>query len=285
MAIADAARAAGAEIRTGVAIDQLQVRGGHVRGVVDADGREYAARAVLSGVDARTTFLRFLTPADVERLPADFVAAVRHIDYASGSCKINLALSALPEFIGLPGGAGPQHHGTIHLCPTRATIERAFASARHGHPSDTPIIEATIPSVLDDSLAPPGQHVMSMFTQYFPYDLADEAGPLEVAARRYAERCIDVMTTYAPNFRRSVIDYEVLTPRDLERRFGLTGGNIMQGAMTLGSLWFTRPVAGWSSYRTPVGGLYLCGAAAHPGGGVMGAAGRNAALEALRDRW
>lgn len=284
MAIANSARAAGAEIRTGVAIDHLQVDNGHVRGVVDSDGREYTARTVLSGVDAQTTFLRFLRPGDVAQLPADFVAAVRHIDYASGSCKINLALSALPDFIARPGSAGPQHHGTIHLCPSRATIEEAFSQARLGCPSDTPLIEATIPSVLDDSLAPPGQHVMSMFTQYFPYDLADEAGPLDVAARRYAERCIDIMTTYAPNFRASVIDYEVLTPRHLEQRFGLTGGNIMQGAMTLGSLWFMRPAAGWSGYRTPVGGLYLCGAAAHPGGGVMGAAGRNAARVVLRSQ-
>ncbi len=146
------------------------------------------------------------------------------------------------------------------------------------------MIEATIPSVLDASLAPPGQHVMSMFTQYFPYQLAPGSGSLEDNKRRYAERCIDLLTEYAPNFRRAVLDYEVLAPADLEAMFGLTGGNIMQGAMSLSSLWFMRPVPGYADYRTPVEGLYLCGAATHPGGGVMGACGRNAAREVLRDR-
>ena len=279
-AIAAAARAAGAEIRTNVAIARLAVHAGQVTGVIDHDGREYAARCVLSNVDARTTFLHLLEDG---HLPADFVDAIRHINYASGSCKINLALSEVPDFTARPGGPGPQHHGTIHLCPSREAIERAFEPARRGYPSETPIIEATIPSVLDPSLAPPGQHVMSMFTQYFPYDLAPDAGSHDEQARQYAERCIDLVTSYAPNFRRSVIAYEVLTPRDLEARFGLTGGNIMQGAMTLSSLSFMRPVPGWSSYRTPVRGLYLCGAAAHPGGGVMGAAGKMAATEALKD--
>ncbi len=281
-AIAGAARAAGADIRTGVAVAAIQTRDGRVGGVVDTEGREYPARAVLSAVDAHTTFLRMIHAHDGHALPAAFVEAVRHIDYASGSCKINLALREVPDFTCLPGGAGPQHRGTIHLCPDRATIERAYDLARRGYIADTPIIEATIPSVLDGSLAPPGCHVMSMFTQYFPYRLAADAGSLDTNKRRYAERCIDAMTSYAPNFRRAVIDYEVLSPADLESTFGLTGGNIMQGAMNLSSLWFMRPVPGFAKYRTPIRGLYLCGAAAHPGGGVMGAAGRNAAREALR---
>jgi len=282
-AIAGAARAAGAEIRTGVAVAAIRTRDGHVSGVVDAGGREYPSRLVLSGVDARTTFLRFIQAHDAGALPLAFVEAIRHLDYASGSCKINLALRDVPDFTCLPGSAGPQHHGTIHLCPDRETIERAYEPARRGYISETPVIEATIPSVLDRSLAPAGCHVMSMFTQYFPYRLAPDAGSLEENKRRYAERCIDVMTAYAPNFRRAVIDYEVLSPVDLESTFGLTGGNIMQGAMSLSSLWFMRPVPGYAAYRTPIRGLYLCGAAAHPGGGVMGAAGRNAAREALRD--
>jgi phytoene dehydrogenase-like protein len=149
--------------------------------------------------------------------------------------------------------------------------------------SDAPVIEATLPSAIDPSLAPAGRHVMSMFTQYFPYRLAADAGTLEENKRRYAERCIDIMTEYAPNFRRSVVEYEVLSPVDLEAMFGLTGGHIMQGAMSLANLWFMRPVPGYADYRTPIQGLYLCGAAAHPGGGVMGACGRNAAREVLRD--
>lgn len=278
-AIASAARACGATIQTGVAVSRILTRNGQAHGVVDTEGREYLAPVVLSGLDAHTTFLRLLDPAS---LPPDFVASVRHIDYSSGSCKINLALSDVPRFTCLPDHeAGPHLHGTIHLCPSRDAIEAAYEPARRGYVSETPIIEATIPSVLDDTIAPRGQHVMSMFTQYFPYHLASDAGSLEENKRRYAERCIDVMTMYAPNFRESVIDCEVLTPVDLEARFGLTGGNIMQGAMSLSSLWFMRPVPGYADYRTPIRGLYLCGAAAHPGGGVMGAAGRNAARRVL----
>jgi phytoene dehydrogenase-like protein len=280
-AIASAARERGAEIRVNAPVARILVRDGRAAGVVLADGTELAAPRVISGVDATVTFLRLLDPKE---LPDEFVQAVRHLDYASGSCKINLALSEVPDFTSLPGGTpGPQHRGTIHLCPTREYIERAFDRAKYGHISDSPIIEATIPSSLDDTVAPPGRHVMSMFTQYFPYTLAPDAGTLEENKRRYAERCIDLMTEYAPNFRRSVLHYQVLAPQDLEERFGLTGGNIMQGTMSLSSLSFMRPVPGYADYRTPVRGLYLCGAATHPGGGVMGACGYNAAREILRD--
>lgn len=281
-AIGASAREHGAEIRTGVSVDAILVRQGRVHGVADTAGGEYHAPVVLSNLDAHTTFLKLLDP---RTLPEPFVAAVRGIDYASGSCKINLALAELPSFSCRPGtDPAPHHRGTIHLCPTRDHIERAFDCARQGRISETPIIEATIPSVVDASLAPAGRHVMSMFTQYFPYRLAPGEGSLEDNKRRYAERCIDLMTEYAPNFRQAVLDYEVLAPADLEATFGLTGGNIMQGAMSLSSLWFMRPVPGYADYRTPVSGLYLCGAATHPGGGVMGACGRNAAREVLRDR-
>jgi phytoene dehydrogenase-like protein len=280
-AIAEAARAHGAEIRTNVAVSSVLITDGHVRGVVDRDGSEHHAPVVLSNLDTHVTFLKLVDPAI---LPPAFVEAVRAIDYSSGSCKINLALSEAPAFSCIPGGSGGPHlHGTIHLCPTREAIERAFDPVKYGYASETPIIEATLPSVLDPALAPPGQHVMSMFTQYFPYRLAADAGNPEDNKRRYAERCIDLMTEYAPNFRRSVIAYDVLTPADLEAMFGLTGGNIMQGAMSLSQLWFMRPVAGYADYRTPVRGLYLCGAAAHPGGGVIGASGRNAARQVLND--
>jgi phytoene dehydrogenase-like protein len=245
------------------------------------DGAEIHADTVVSCVDANVTFLRLMDRKD---LPADFVESVKHLDYSSGSCKINLALSEAPSFTCLPGNTpGPQHRGTVHISPNRTYIEKAFDCAKYGYISENPVIEATMPSSIDDSLAPAGKHVMSMFTQYFPYKLTADAGTLEENKKRYAERCIDIMTDYAPNFRRSVIAYQVLAPADLESVFGLTGGNIMQGAMSLSSLGFMRPLPGYADYRTPVRGLYLCGAATHPGGGVMGACGYNAAREILRD--
>jgi phytoene dehydrogenase-like protein len=279
-AIASAAREAGAEIRTGAEVAKILVKGGAVRGVALQDGTELRATRVASGVDAHVTFLDLMGDGD---LPADFVEAVRHIDYSSASCKINIALGELPDFRAMPGTApGPQHRGTIHISPTMEYIERAYDDAKYGRPSQAPIIEATIPSALDDTLAPPGKYVMSMFTQYFPYRLAPGLS-LEEERERYADRCFDLMSEYAPNFRRAVIARQVLTPVDLEERFGLTGGNIMQGVMSLSSLSFMRPVPGYADYRTPVRNLYLCGAATHPGGGVMGACGFNAAREIIRD--
>ena len=280
-AIASAAREKGAEIKTSAPVAKILVKNGRASGVAMADGIEYHAHKVISGVDANVTFLKLMDPAE---LPGEFTDAVRHLDYTSGSAKINLALSEVPDFRCLRGDTpGPQHRGTIHLCPTRDYIEKAFDRAKYGYISDNPIIEATIPSSLDETVAPKGKHVMSMFTQYFPYKLAPDAGSLEENKKRYAERCIDIMTEYAPNFRKAVIDYEVLSPADIEARYGLTGGNIMQGTMSLSSLSFMRPVPGYADYRTPIKGLYLCGAATHPGGGVMGACGYNAAREILRD--
>ena len=280
-AIASAAKERGAEIKVNAPVSRILVKDGRATGVALADGTEYTAAKVVSGLDAHVTFLRLMDPKD---LPADFVASVKHLDYSSASCKINLALSEVPNFTCLPGnGVGPQHHGTIHISPNRTYIEKAFDCAKYGYISDNPVIEATIPSSLDDTVAPKGKHVMSMFTQYFPYKLAPDAGTLEENKKRYAERCIDIMTEYAPNFRKSVIDYQVLAPADLESIFGLTGGNIMQGVMSLSSLGFMRPLPGYADYRTPVEGLYLCGAATHPGGGVMGACGYNAAREILKD--
>jgi phytoene dehydrogenase-like protein len=278
--IAAAAREKGAEIRTNAEVAKILVKDGSTRGVVLKDGTEIHGTRVASGVDANVTFLKLMSNGD---LPAEFVEAVRHIDYSSASCKINIALSELPDFTAVPGTqAGPQHRGTIHISPTMEYIERAYDDAKYGQPSAHPIIEATIPSVLDDTLAPQGKYVMSMFTQYFPYKLAPGLS-LEQEKEKYADRCFDLMNQYAPNFKRSVIARQVLSPVDLEQRFGLTGGNIMQGVMSLSSLSFMRPVPGYADYRTPVRNLYLCGAATHPGGGVMGACGYNAVREILKD--
>jgi phytoene dehydrogenase-like protein len=279
-ALAAAARQHGAEVRCNAPVARITTRDGRVSGVILEDGTEITARQVGSNADAHVTFLRLM---DTKELPPDFVQAVRGIDYTSPSLKINVALGEVPDFTALPGNRpGPQHHGTIHISPTLEYIERAYDDAKYGRPSQSPILECTIPSTVDGTVAPPGKHLMSMFIQYAPTKLRD--GDWDGVKDAFANRCFDLLTEYAPNFRRAILEYQVLSPLDIERRFGLTGGNIFQGAMTLGQLFFLRPVAGYADYQTPVRGLYLCGAAAHPGGGVMGACGYNAAREMLRDK-
>jgi phytoene dehydrogenase-like protein len=212
---------------------------------------------------------------DSRLLPPAFADAVGRIGYDSASLKINVALSELPHFTACPGGPGPQHRGTVHIAPDLDYIERAYDDAKYGRPSERPVLECTLPSAVDPTVAPPGKHLMSMFIQYAPYKLRE--GGWDDLKERFADRCFDLLNEYAPNFKRSVIARQVLSPLDIERTFGLTGGNIFQGEMTLNQLFFLRPVVGFAGYRTPIRGLYLCGAAAHPGGGVIGAAGYNAA--------
>jgi phytoene dehydrogenase-like protein len=279
-ALAAAARDLGAEIRCDAEVGRILVRDGQVTGVALAGGDAYHAPIVASNADAHVTFLRLL---DRGALPEDFVAAVERISYASASLKINVALAELPSFRALPGTApGPQHRGTIHICPDQDYIERAFDDAKYGRPSARPVLECTIPSVVDPTVAPPGRHLMSMFVQYAPYALRE--GSWDELRESFADRCFDLLEEYAPNFKRSVVARQVLTPLDLERVFNLTGGNIFQGAMTPNQLFAFRPVPGFARHRTPIKGLYLCGAAAHPGGGVMGTPGLNAAREILGRR-
>jgi phytoene dehydrogenase-like protein len=282
-ALAAAARERGAEICCNAEVRRILVRDGSggpsARGVALTDGTELRAARVASNAGANVTFLGLVGE---EHLPQEFVAAVRAIDYASPSLKINLALEGLPDFTALPGKEpGPQHRGTIHVAPDFETMERAYDDAKYGRPSQTPILECTIPSTVDETIAPAGRHLMSMFVQYAPTALRE--GSWDDIKEAFADRCLEVMDRYAPGFSRSVIERQVLSPEDIERRFGLTGGNIFQGAMTPNQLFFLRPVPGYADYRTPVRGLYLCGAATHPGGGVMGACGYNAAREILRD--
>jgi phytoene dehydrogenase-like protein len=277
-ALAKAAVDLGVEIRTEAEVAKIATRDNAVTGVELASGESFAATRVASGVDCRLTFTKLLDPAN---LPPDFVEAVGRIDYASASVKINVALDALPDFTACPGRtAGPQHRGTIHLCPDQDFIERAYDEAKYGRMSTEPIVECTIPSAVDPTVAPPGKHLMSMFCQYGPYDL--EGGWTDAARATFADRCFAVVERSAPGFTASVLDRQILAPPDLESMFNLTGGNIFQGSMALHQLFMFRPVPGFASYRTPVKGLYLCGAAAHPGGGVMGAAGWNAAREMLK---
>lgn len=278
-ALASAARDLGVEIRTNSEVARILARRGRVTGVALRDGEEFAARRVASGVDCRVTFEQLLEGSE---LPPDFRDAVARISYSSASCKINVALERLPSFTALPGHEpGPQHFGTVHLCPDQDFIERAYDDAKYGGFSREPVVECTMPSALDSTLAPPGKHVMSMFTQYAPYRVHG-ANWTDAMRNEYADRCFDVVERYAPGFKDSVIDRQILTPADLEATFGLTGGSIFQGAMPLHQLFAFRPVPGYAGYKTPIRGLYLCGAAAHPGGGVMGAAGWNAARVMLR---
>jgi phytoene dehydrogenase-like protein len=279
-ALAAAARDLGADIRCEAEVARILVQDGRSVGVALTSGDEYVAPVVASNADARVTFLDLL---DRAALPEAFVADVERISYASASLKINVALAELPSFRALPGTApGPQHRGTIHICPHQDYIERAFDDAKYGRPSAEPVLECTIPSVVDPTVAPPGRHLMSMFIQYAPYELRD--GSWDDQRDAFADRCFDVLNDYAPNFKDAVLERQVLTPVDLERVFNLTGGNIFQGAMTPGQLFAFRPVPGYARYRTPIDGLYLCGAAAHPGGGVMGTPGLNAAREILGHR-
>ena len=277
-ALAGAARALGVQIRCEAEVDRILARGGRVTGVALAGGDQYEAPVVASNADAHVTFRRLCEPG---ALPPDFLAAVDRISYESASLKINVALAELPSFTACPGTApGPQHRGTIHVCPDMDYIERAYDDAKYGRPSERPVLECTIPSVVDPTVAPPGRHLMSMFVQYAPYRL--RGASWDAVGEAFADRCIALLGEYAPNLPGAVLARQVLTPLDIERTFNLTGGNIFQGAMIPSQLFSCRPVPGWASYRTPVAGLYLCGAAAHPGGGVMGASGWNAAREILR---
>ena len=280
-ALASAAKDLGVEIRTDAEVAKILTKNGRVTGVALANGDEFRAKRVASGVDCHLTFQKLVDPAE---LPPEFNEAVARISYSSASAKINVALERLPSFTSLPGHEpGPQHFGTVHLCPDQDFIERGYDDAKYGNFSREPVVECTMPSSLDDTVAPPGKHLMSMFTQYAPYEL--KAGPWTDALRNeYADRCFDIVEQYAPGFKASVIDRQILTPVDLESTFGLTGGSIFQGAMPLHQLFAFRPVPGFASYRTPIAGLYLCGAAAHPGGGVMGASGWNAARVMLRGK-
>ena len=276
-AIAASARAKGAEIRVNAPVAKVLVRAGRARGVVLESGEEIAAATVASNLDPKLTFLRLLDPADLD---PEFVRAIRNFRIEGTSCKINLALNGLPEFTAYPGAPGPHHKATMHICPSIEYVERAWDDAKYGRASQRPLLELTIPTVYDASLAPPGKHIMGIYLQYAPYTLRQ--GTWDDLREPFGDRVISLIEEYAPNIRQIVEHRQVLSPLDLERRFGITGGNIFHGEMSLDQMFVMRPVAGWARYRTPVAGLYLCGSGAHPGGGVMGAPGFNCAREMLK---
>jgi phytoene dehydrogenase-like protein len=275
-AIADAARAAGAEIRTQAPITKILVKNGRASGVVLENGDELFAGVISSSVDPNLTFLRMIEPGN---LPDEFVEEVRRYKFRGSSGKVNLALDALPEFRCLPG-AGAHLRGAISISPSVDYMERAYDDAKYGRYSRRPYIDIVIPSLTDPSVAPPGKHVMSCFVQYAPYKLA--AGSWDEQREAFGDNVIATIAEHAPNLKSIILGRQVLTPLDLERDFGLTEGNIFQGELSLEQLFFLRPVPGWAKYRTPIKGLFLCGSATHPGGGIMGAPGRLAALEILK---
>jgi phytoene dehydrogenase-like protein len=281
-ALAASAQSAGAEIRTGARVVRILAKDGRALGVALASGEEIRAKVVASNADPKVTFLKLL---DERELPADFAAAIRAFKIEGVSMKINLALDALPDFAAMPGSAlAPHHKTTIHICPTLAYIERAYDDSKYGRPSARPMLELTIPTTYDRTLAPEGKQVMNVFLQYTPYTLASEVAPNWHAIKEsYADRVMDLIEEYAPGFKSRVLHRHVVTPLDLEEEYGMTGGNIFHGEMSVDQLFFLRPVPGWAQYRTPIRGLYLCGSGAHPGGGVMGAPGHNAAREILKD--
>ena len=277
-AIADAAREAGVEIRTETAVSKIIVKDGAVAGVVLANGDYITADVVSSSVDPNLTFLQMV---GTEHLPDEFVEDVRRYKYRGSSGKVNLALDALPNFTAIPGD-GPHLRGAISISPSVDYMERAYDEAKYGRYSRRPYIDMVIPSLTDPSVAPPGKHVMSCFVQYAPYNLK-EGGTWDDHREAFGDTVIDTIAEHAPNIKDIILHRQVLTPLDIERTFGLTEGNIFQGELTLEQLFFLRPAPGWAQYVTPVKSLYMCGSATHPGGGIMGAPGKNAALRILKD--
>jgi phytoene dehydrogenase-like protein len=277
-AIGDAAVEAGVEIRKEASVSRIIVKNGTAQGVALENGDELFADVVSSSVDPNLTFLKFI---ESRELPSDFLEEVRRYKYRGSSGKVNLALDALPDFTCLPG-PGRHLRGAISISPSMEYMERAYDQAKYGEFSRRPYIDMVIPTLTDPSVAPPGKHILSCFVQYAPYKL--KPGPNWDEQRdAFGDAVIDTISQHAPNLKNIIIGKQVITPLDIERTTGLSEGNIFQGELSLEQLFFLRPVSGWARYRTPIRKLYMCGSATHPGGGIMGAPGRLAALEILKD--
>jgi phytoene dehydrogenase-like protein len=268
----------GATVRTDARVQRVLVRDGRAVGVETASGERIGARAVASTLDARHTFLELLPPDSLE---PEFRHKVELIRSRGSSLKFNAALDGLPDFTASPGAPGPHHRGFVDLIPNMEYARVAYDDAWHGRFSRRPFMDIVFQSTLDDSVAPPGKHTMSCFVQYAPTHLAGTTW--EAAKPDVADTVLDTIQEYAPNIRKVVRNWQVVSPTDIESILGMTGGNIFQGDITPDQIFTFRPVPGWSQYRTPVPGLYLAGSAAHPGGGVLGAPGHNAAQTVLED--
>jgi phytoene dehydrogenase-like protein len=279
LALAKAATEAGAEIRTNAQVVSVSVKDGKATGVVLANGEEIPAWTTVSNADPGVTLLELLDPGELE---PSFLNKIRNYRAHGTVAKLHLALSALPKFTGLNNGDAVERlSGRIHIGPDIDYLERAFDAAKYGDFSPRPHLDITIPSLTDPSLAPSGGHVMSIHAQFAPYKLKD--GDWNSRREALGDAVVNVLCEYAPNLKESIVARQVITPLDLEQTYGLSGGHIHHGEMSLDQLFAFRPLIGWAQYRTPIKGLYLCGAGTHPGGGVTGAPGLNASRELIKD--
>jgi phytoene dehydrogenase-like protein len=276
--IASAAREHGAEIRTEAPVAQVVVKGGRAIGVALENGDEYEAPVVVSGLDPKLTFLNLV---EERHLPSDLVRDIQRFRIRGSSGKVNLSLSELPDFTSLPG-VGPLHQGAISVSPSFDYLERAYDEAKYGDFSSRPYMDCIIPSMIDPDMAPPGKHVMSIFVQYAPSDL--KGGWDDRKREAFGDAVIDTLAEYAPNLPGAILHRQVLTPWDIERTMGLSGGNIFHGELSLQQLFCMRPAAGWADFTTPIRGYFQAGSGTHPGGGVTGASGRLAAMKILGGR-
>ncbi|MGE0031001.1 MAG: phytoene desaturase family protein [Steroidobacteraceae bacterium] len=276
-AIAAAARARGAVLRTSATVKQLLVRGHRAMGVVLDTGEEIRAPVVVSALDARRTFLDLV---DSRELPDELLRQVRRFRFRGSSGKVNLALSELPDFTCMPG-VGVHHRGAFSISPSVDYLERAYDDAKHGGFSRRPYMDIVFPSMIDPGMAPPGRHVASIFVQYAPYHI--DGGWDDAKREAFGDAVVDTLAEYAPNLKSAILHRQVLTPADIEATTGLSEGNIFQGELALQQLFFLRPAVRWAGYRTPIAGYYQCGSSTHPGGGVMGAPGKLAAQRILAD--
>ena len=271
-------KAAGGEVRTGSGVDRILVNNGRATGVVLVNGDEVLGKRVVSNMDVKRTFLKHVDEKD---LPGDFVRRVKNFKIRGSSGKLNIALDRAPKFTALPEGA-PNIKGDMHFTDSIEKMERAYDDWKAGHFSRDPFQDMMIPTMIDPTMTPPGKHFMSCFVQYAPPKI--EGRDWSDADRdAFGKTCIDQIEAYAPGFRDSILHVEIRTPRELEAEVGLTEGNIFQGELTFDQLLFNRPVPGYAQYRSPIKDLWICGSSTHPGGGVMGAPGRNAAAEILRE--
>ncbi len=278
-AIANSARALGAELRVEAGVQQVIVKNGRATGVALENGDELYAKAVLSAADPKRTFLGFVEP---KYFPEDFVTSIRNFRVRGSSGKVNIALSALPKFTAWPDNEPPlPYRGAVSISPSVDYIERAYDDAKYGQISKRPYLDIIFPSMIDPDMAPPGHHVMSCFVQYAPYDV--EGGWDDAKRDALGEAVISTIKQYAPNIRQAIVGVQVITPKDIERIAGITGGNIFHGELLLHQIFFLRPVPQWADFRTPLRGYYFGASGAHPGGGVMGAAGMLAAKEMLKE--
>lgn len=278
--IASSCKAMGVDIFTSNGIAKIKIKDGRAQGVMTEAGDDYECKILATGADCNITFNKLMDKND---LPDEFLKDVNRINYDSASVKINLALAELPNFKACPGTeVSPWHHGTIHMSPSMQYVTDAYADSVAGRPSQSPIIEATLPSALDPSVAPEGKHLMNCFVQYGPFELRNGLS-WDREKGKLMDRVIEILGEYAPNLPGSVLHKQIFTPVDIQTEYNVTGGSLFHGRMSLDQMFHMRPVPGYSNFKTPIKNMYICGSAVHPGGGVMGIPGWNAARMILHE--